>query len=187
MMILLPNKRYQIIYADPPWKYNDAVGHGAASKHYSVLSLEEIKALDVVSIADKNCYLFCWCTGPKMSWGIDVIKAWGFKYLTIPFVWIKMTNDMKRVREDGIGRYTLNNAEYVLLGRRGEYRRKSTKIKQVIMAPKVQHSRKPSEVRTRIVELIGDYPRIELFAREKVKGWDYWGNEIKFKRKKNDT
>lgn len=181
------DKKYQIIYADPPWKYSDSrnyktknnpTGAGGASKHYKVMTLEEIKNLSVQNISADDCFLFMWCTGPKMDWGIDVIKAWGFQFVTIPFVWIKMKNDMSEPRADGIGCYTLNNAEYILLGRKGKYTRNSTKVKQIIMTPKYEHSEKPDEARNRIVELIGDLPRIELFARKKVSGWDCWGNEV---------
>ena len=133
--------------------------------------------MPISDISAENCFLFLWCTGPKMDWGTKVVKAWGFRFVTIPFVWIKITKD-GRIREDGIGSYTLNNAEYVLLGRKGKYRRNSTKVKQIILSPKTRHSEKPDEVRRRIVELIGDIPRIELFARKKVDGWDSSGDEI---------
>jgi site-specific DNA-methyltransferase (adenine-specific) len=181
------DKKYKIIYADPPWKYGDArnyptknnpTGAGGAVKHYEVMSLEELRILPVQSIADEDCALFMWATGPKMDWAVDVIKAWGFRFVTIPFVWIKVKNDYSDVRKDGIGSYTLNNAEYILLGKKGAYWRESTTVKQVGMYPKLKHSEKPKEFREAIVSLLGDVSRIELFARQKVKGWDYWGNEI---------
>jgi len=182
----LPNKKYNIIYADPAWKYNDKRngegknnpnGAGGALKHYKCMDIEEIKSLRVPEITDENCMLFLWATSPFMKAAIEVIESWGFKFITIPFVWIKMRNDMSEPRKDGIGNYTLNNAEYVLLGRKGKYWRNSTKVKQILLNPKMGHSKKPEEIRKRIEELCGDLPRIELFARDKAEGWDVWGNE----------
>jgi len=189
-------KKYQIIYADPPWNYqdkrntpgkNNPSGAGGASKHYKTTPIEELKKLGVAGVADKNCIIFMWATSPFMKEAIELIEAWGFKYKTIPFVWIKMKNDMSEPRKDGIGNYTPNNAEYVLLGRKGKYWRNSTKVKQIVMTPKTKHSRKPAQVRRAIVELVGDIPRIELFARPRERdmfgdseydGWDVWGNEV---------
>jgi site-specific DNA-methyltransferase (adenine-specific) len=142
------------------------------------MTLEEIKALDVPSMCADDCALFLWATGPKMDWAVEVVSAWGFRFVTVPFVWIKVTNDYSDFRRDGIGSYTLNNAEYVLLGKRGRYWRDSTCVKQVVCHPKMAHSRKPDCVRESIVELLGDVPRIELFARERVCGWDAWGLEV---------
>ena len=89
-----------------------------------------------------------------------------------------MKNDMSAVRGDGLGKYTISNAEYCLIARKGKYWRNSKKIKQIIQAPKAYHSKKPDEIKNRIVELCGDLPRIELFARQKTEGWDVWGNEV---------
>ena len=181
-------KKYQIIYADPPWDYqdkrnkpckNNPTGAGGASKHYSTIPIQELKALPVKDISAENCMLFMWATAPFMKEAIELIESWGFKYRTMPFVWIKMKNDMSDFRLDGIGSYTLNNAEFILLGRKGKYWRDSTKVKQIIFTPKLAHSEKPKQVRNRITELMGDLPRIELFARQKTEGWDVWGNEVK--------
>lgn len=179
--------KYQVILADPPWSYNDKrnsagknnpTGAGGALKHYKCMDIKDIKSLRIKDITDENCMLFMWATSPFMKEAIEVIESWGFKFITIPFVWVKMRNDMSEPRKDGIGNYTLNNAEYVLLGRKGKYWRNSTKVKQILQHPKLKHSEKPSEIRRRIEELCGEVPRIELFAREKVEGWDCWGNEV---------
>lgn len=185
----LPNKKYNIIYADPPWKYadsrdyaikNNPTGAGGAVKHYPVMTLEEIKNIPVIDIVNKkSCFLFLWCTGPKMDWGIEVLKSWGFRYVTIPFVWIKTKNNSNDIRYDGIGCYTNNNAEYCLLGRIGKYQRANTGVRQILLHRKLKHSQKPDEIRNRIIRLIGDLPRIELFARNKFHKWDFWGNGIK--------
>lgn len=183
----MSDKKYNIILADPPWKYrdkrdnagkNNPTGAGGATKHYNCMDIEDIKSLDVKNICEDNCYLFLWVTSPFMKKGLEVLESWGFTFITIPFVWIKMRNDMSEPRKDGIGNYTLNNAEYILLGRKGKYWRNSTKVKQVLLHPKLKHSEKPEEIKNRILELCGDLPRIELFSRKKTNGWDVWGNEI---------
>jgi len=176
-------KKYQIIYADPPWNYGNTKNYdgqfwGIADKHYSVMKLNDINKLPIKEIADNNCYLFLWITSPFLEKGFEVIKYWGFKYATVGFVWIKMKNDMSEIRKDGLGKYTISNAEYCLIARNGKYWRQSKNIQQIIQAPKTKHSEKPPEVRKRIVKLCGDLPRIELFAREKTIGWDVWGNEV---------
>jgi len=101
------------------------------------------------------------------------MERWGFKYKVVAFVWSK-TN-----REMGLGHYTRTNHEFVLLGTKGSLERKSNKVKQWLKAPTTIHSKKPNEVRERIIQLYGDLQRIELFARTKVHGWDVWGNDEK--------
>lgn len=184
----LPNKRYKVIYADPPWEYDDKrnnagknnpTGAGGAIKHYPLMSIKDICNLPIKDLAEDDCMLFLWVTSPMMKKAFKVIESWGFKYCTIVFVWIKMKNDFSDYRKDGIGNYTLSNAEYVLLARKGKYWRDSTKVKQIILQPKPKvHSKKPEEVRKRIEELCGDVSRIELFARTRKDGWDAWGNEV---------
>lgn len=179
----LPNKRYKIIYADPPWDYGNTKNlngefWGIAERHYQVMKISEIKKMDIGSICDDNCYLFLWVTSPFLEKGFEVIKSWGFKYATVGFVWIKMRNDMSEVRKDGLGKYTISNAEYCLISRKGKYWRNKRNIHQIILYPKMKHSQKPPIVRDRIVELCGNLPRIELFARERVEGWDAWGLEV---------
>ena len=182
-MIPFPDKKYNVIYADPPWDYGNTKNlngqfWGMADKHYQVMKLEEIKALPIHKITDDNCYLFLWTTSPFMEKSFEVIKAWGFKYATIGFVWIKMKNDMSEVRGDGLGKYTISNAEYCLIARKGKYWREAKNVKQVITTPKYKHSEKPNETKKRIIQLCGDVSRIELFARQETEGWDVWGNEI---------
>ena len=178
-----PDKKYRIIYTDPPWDYGNTKNHdghfwGIADRHYDVMKLSDIKNLPVKHIADDNCYLFMWITSPFLEQGFDIIKSWGFKYATVGFVWVKMKNDMNGIRGDGLGKYTISNAEYCLIARNGKYWRESRRVKQVILAPKQEHSKKPDETRERIVQLCGNLPRIELFARQRTEGWDCWGNEL---------
>ena len=181
-----PNKKYNIIYADPPWRYNDTRsgagfknpnGAGGADKHYPTMTLEDICAMPVKDITDDSCMLFLWCTSSLLDYGFEVIKHWGFTYKTMGFVWVKMTKDYSKPYS-GMGHYTNQNAEFCLLGLKGKYWRNARNIKQIIQMPRDKHSKKPIEIRERIVNLCGDLPRIELFAREKIKGWDCWGNEV---------
>ncbi len=177
------DKKYNIIYADPPWDYGNTKNLngkfcGIADRHYNVMKFQDICCLSVQNIAASDCYLFLWVTSPFFEKSFTVIKSWGFKYATVGFVWIKMKNDMSCVREDGLGKYTISNAEYCLIARKGKYWRESRDIKQVIQYPKTAHSSKPPEIRERIVSLCGDLPRIELFARDLCPGWDSIGNEI---------
>lgn len=174
-------KKYQIIYADPPWTYKKSGGiksaRGLAKNHYNTMDIEDIKNLNVQSIADKNCYLFLWVTGPCIQEGLNVLKAWGFELFTVAFTWVK-----KNKKSDslfwGMGNSTRANAEYVLLGRKGKLDRVARNIHSVVMSKIEAHSKKPDEVRKRIELLYGDLSRIELFARQKINGWDSWGNEV---------
>jgi site-specific DNA-methyltransferase (adenine-specific) len=144
---------------------------------YDVMDLSDICALPIADIADKNCVLFCWTTYPKLQEGLDVIKAWGFKYKTVAFTWVK-NNPSGVGFHFGLGYWTRQNPEICLLATRGKPKRINNKIPNLIIYPRGEHSRKPDEVRERIVSLMGDLPRIELFARRRALGWDAWGNEI---------
>lgn len=181
-----PDKTYNIIYADPPWSYRQKGGprgkRGAASAHYDTMTTEEICALPVKNMCGGG-YAVCllWATFPNIREALRVMEAWGFEYRTAAFVWIKK-NRKNGGNFWGMGAYTRANEEVCLLGTTpGTKARqvvKSHGVQQVIEAPVERHSRKPAEVRERIVRLLGDVPRIELFARERVPGWDAWGNEV---------
>lgn len=182
MDIELPNKKYQIIYADPPWNYKDKRDKhprlcGGASAHYNTMTIEDIKGLPVATIADENCMLFLWATFPNLQEALDVIKAWGFKYKTLGFSWIK-TNKKDGNPFFGIGYYTKSNCEICLIGVKGKPIKISNYVSSVLIAPREEHSKKPDIVHAKIVEFCGDIPRIELFARQRASGWDAWGNEV---------
>lgn len=173
-------KKYQIIYADPPWQYcvRSEKGYGrSAERHYPTMSVDELSKLPVKELADGNCALFLWVTFPVLNRIYDLISAWGFEYKTVAFVWVKQNRKNSSLFW-GLGSWTRSNAEICLLAIKGQPKRISAKIHQVIISHIREHSRKPDEVRERIVELMGDLPRIELFARQKVPGWDCWVNEI---------
>jgi len=189
------DKKYKVIYADPPWQYNSrmAPGKGArlssAEDYYETMSLEEICGLQggIYDIADKNCVLFLWTTFPKMFDARSVISSWGFTYKTVAFVWVKRNKIFVPERAElhggiddfmGQGRWTRQNAEICLLCTKGKPKRESAKVRQIIYSPIREHSQKPDETRNRIVDLIGDVPRIELFARQEFNGWDCWGDEV---------
>jgi len=171
-------KKYQIIYADPPWSYRDKAraGKRGAEYKYPCMSVEQIKALPVNALAAADCALFLWVTFPMLSEGLEVIQAWGFIYKTVAFTWVKTTRNGKLFW--GMGNLPFSNAEVCLLGVKGHPTRISTAVHSVIMATVREHSQKPDETRGRIVQLMGDLPRIELFARKKVPGWDAIGNDI---------
>ena len=177
-MIFNTDKKYQIIYADPPWNYSNKVSNGAATNHYATMKLKDIQALPVKSLADDDCILFMWCTFPMLQEAIEVFRHWGFKYKTIGFNWIKTNKKQTDTFFFGCGNYTRANAEICLIGIKGKPKRIKANVSQLIIEPIQKHSKKPDVVRDRIVELMGDLPRIELFARNYTDGWDVWGNEV---------
>jgi len=178
-MIPFPDKKYNIIYADPCWSYRDKAlaGNRGAGCKYQVQSKEWIDNLPVKTIAKDNCALFLWVTMPKLNECWELIDKWGFNYKTVAFTWVKK-NKISNSFFWGMGRWTRANAELCLLATRGKPKRISAKVHSVVNTRIEEHSKKPQEVRNRIVQLMGDLPRIELFARQKTEGWDVWGNEV---------
>lgn len=178
--IYTTDKKYNVIYADPPWKYKTwTEGGGTAEKHYPTMKLDDIiKMKDTIEkISDNNCILFLWVTFPCLLEGLKVMKEWGFTYKTCGFNWVKR-NKKSNTFFFGMGYWTRANSELCLIGTKGTIKRKSNKVFQIIDTPIEEHSKKPDIVRDRIVELVGDIPRIELFARQTADGWDCWGNEL---------
>jgi site-specific DNA-methyltransferase (adenine-specific) len=172
----LPNKKYQIILADPPWQYQDKNCNGACAGHYSTMSIKEICALPIKELADKDCVLFLWATYPMLPEALQVIKAWGFKYKTIAFQWVKK-NRTGQGYFYGLGRWTRGNTEPCLLAVKGLPSRINNAVFQIIEAPIRGHSQKPIVQYSLIESLIGKLPRVELFARASWVGWDVWGNQ----------
>ena len=178
--IYTTDKKYNVIYADPPWKYKTwTEGGGTAEKHYPTMKLDDIiKMKDTIEkISDNNCILFLWVTFPCLLEGLKVMKEWGFTYKTCGFNWVKR-NKKSNTFFFGMGYWTRANSELCLIGTKGTIKRKSNKVFQIVDTPIEEHSKKPDGVRDRIVELVGDIPRIELFARQTANNWDCWGNEI---------
>jgi len=168
-------KKYKIIYADPPWRYWEG-GDKNQSKHYGTMDLDGIKALPIKDLADEDCVLFIWVTFPLLDKSFEVIEAWGFSYSTVGFTWVKRNKDSAGFFF-GCGGWTRANAELCLIATIGHPKRKRADVSQIISSKIREHSRKPDETRERIVQLMGDVPRIELFARQRFEGWDVWGNE----------
>ena len=152
---------------------------GTAEKHYKVMEIKDIVEMKnvITRISDKDCILFLWVTFPCLLDGLKVIKEWGFTYKTCGFTWVKR-NKKSDTWFFGLGHWTRANPEICLLGTKGKISRVSNKVSQVVDTHIEEHSKKPAIVRERIVELVGDLPRIELFARQEVDGWDAWENEV---------
>lgn len=173
--------KYGIVYADPSWSYYEG-GYKNQSQHYKTMTIDEIKEYKiedgrtVKEIAGENCILFMWVTFPILPEVFSVMEAWGFKYSTVGFTWVKKNKNGKGFFF-GLGNWTRSNAELCLIGTKGSVERQSASISQIIYEPVQEHSRKPAIVREKIVQLVGELPRIELFARTKAKGWDASGNE----------
>lgn len=177
--------RFSVIYADPPWGYKDDGQHasstlrGAAANQYPTLSNDAIAALPVHLMADPaGCVLFMWATNPLLPEAFAAIKGWGFTYKTVAFDWVKLTARDEGKPFFGLGRWTRGNTEKCLLAVRGKPTRASAAVSQLLVSPKLAHSAKPPEARSKIVELCGDVPRAELFAREYADGWDATGLDL---------
>lgn len=174
-------KKYQIIYADPPWNYPKTGGiknsRGMAKQFYPTMTLSELELLSVDEITDTNCVLFLWTTYPQLPNALKLIRAWGFEYFGLGFEWIKRNPNTGK-DAFGMGYWTRANPEPCLLATRGKPKPLSHSVRQLTYAPLGEHSAKPQVIRDKIIELCGDLPRIELFAREKPDGWDVWGNEV---------
>lgn len=167
-----------MIYADPPWSYNDKRCSGNAADHYPTMRLSDICALPVADIAADDCVLFLWATYPMLREALTVIEAWGFEYKSIGFQWVKQ-NRSGNGYFFGLGRWTRGNTEPCLIATKGKPHRISASVGQLILSPIREHSQKPDIVREKIVELMGgDQSYIELFARTTAPGWASWGNEV---------
>lgn len=175
------DKKYNIIYADPPWEYKESgSGSRVVKAHYATMTIEEIKQMPIEKISDEKSILFMWVTFPRLEQGMEVIKAWGYQYYGLGFDWVKTSRNGNP--SWGMGYYTRQNTEICLIGVKKD---KSKRIKplvrnilSVIHSERREHSRKPDEIRDKIVQICGDLPRIELFARQHADGWDCWGNEV---------
>lgn len=174
--------KYNILLLDPPWSYDDkcTAGNRGADFKYRTMSTRDLSFLRVGDLAEDNAALFLWATGPFLPDAIKLIRCWGFQYKGVAFNWIK-TNPKAGSLFMGMGSYTRSNAEYVLLGMKGKLARQSASVHSVVMNSILKpHSRKPQVVRDRIVELFGNLPRVEFFARkgDEDNGWVQTGLEM---------
>ena len=183
------SKKYEIIYADPAWSFGDRLrsskkkadgkmDYRELERHYDTMSIKEMCEIPVKNITAENSVLFMWTTDAHLEEAMKVINAWGFKYKTIGFVWNKKTNKGNQVCF--MGKWTMKGSEICLLATKGKAYSMIEKhnVRQLVEAERQKHSKKPDEVRNRIVELLGNRPRLEMFCRESKQGWDVWGNEV---------
>lgn len=177
-----PRKRFGAILADPPWRFEtwSPKGRGrSADRHYRTITTEQIASMDVQRIARRDCVLFMWVIWPMLYDALTVIDAWGFEYKTCAFAWMKQNR--RGELWTGTGYWTRANTEVCLLATRGIPSRKYRDVPQAILSERREHSRKPDCVHERIEQLVAG-PYIELFARQRRRGWSAWGDEIgKFK------
>lgn len=186
---VLPEEKYDVIYADPPWDYGGKMQYdrsviksenigfeknifiSAANFKYPTVKLKQLMELDIGSIAANDCILFMWTTGPQMANSIKLGEAWGFEYKTVAFVWDKQIHNP--------GHYTLSQTEFVLAFKRGKFPtpRGARNVRQLVSSKRGKHSEKPKEVIDRITKMFPKQKKIELFARKSFVGWDNWGLE----------
>jgi len=186
----LPKKKFDIIYADPPWHYNGKLQFDKSSKSkdqinlskkifistpgfiYPTMKTKDLMKIPINDIAADDSLLFMWTTNPHLAQAIELGQAWGFEYRTVAFIWDKMNHNP--------GKYTLSNCELVLLFKHGRIPmpRGARNIQQLIRSPRREHSQKPIEVKDAIKKMFPTQKRIELFAREKTRGWSTWGLDL---------
>lgn len=176
----LPTGPFDVIYADPPWDYKGQQQHsgpgsvpsGGSIRHYPLVRTERLKLLPVRYLAARDCLLFMWATSPHLDTAIELARAWGFRWITVGFVW-----DKGRLVA---GNYTMSQCELCCIFKRGRIPkpRGARNVRQLVTEPRREHSRKPDEVRRRIEAMFPDQRRVELFARERAPGWTPWGLEI---------
>jgi N6-adenosine-specific RNA methylase IME4 len=191
--LLLPAPRYGVILADPPWKFyawgqpnRKLMKSRIAEAYYPTMPTEDIAKLNVGSMAADDCALFMWACWPTLPDALELGRAWGFEYKTCAFTWAKMNPTMENkfsIPEDdanwffGMGYWTRANTEVCLLFTRGNPKRLENNVRQLIVSPIREHSRKPDQQYDYIERLVSG-PYLELFARRKRAGWYSWGNEI---------
>jgi N6-adenosine-specific RNA methylase IME4 len=182
----LPRNHYGAILADPPWEFNcwadSDKAHGTAKSHYSTMTTRQISRLPIEELAAKDCCLFIWICWPNLIESLGLMESWGFTYKTCAFSWIKGDASQVEFFHDeikpymGLGYWTRANSEVCLLGTRGKPKRLAADVRQAIITPRREHSRKPDGIHERIERLVAG-PYLELFARQRRPGWDVWGNE----------
>lgn len=189
LFVAFPDKRYDIVYVDPPWDYGGKMQYdktciksenidfekdifiSAANFKYPTVKLKDLKTLAVNTIIKDDSLLFMWTTGPQMANAIELGEAWGFEYKTVAFVWDKQVHNP--------GRYTLSQTEFVLVFKHGKFPspRGARNVRQLVSVHRGKHSEKPLEVIEGITQMFPSQDKIELFARKPYEGWDSWGLE----------
>lgn len=170
--------KFDVLYADPPWDYKGQTQHGGkgtsdtggAAKHYSTVTLADLKRLNVSDLAADNALMFMWSSSPHLDQALELMRAWQFEWLTVGFVW-----DKQRVNP---GFYTMSQCEVCLIGRKGELLEPAQTTHQLVHELRGEHSAKPETVRKRIEQMFPTHHKLELFARSAVPHWSVWGNEV---------
>jgi N6-adenosine-specific RNA methylase IME4 len=183
-------RRYTLVYADPPWNYNKKSGPNSTDFHYKTMEDDELALMPVRGMTHENSVIAMWATAPKFDVAKNLLTAWGYEFKTVFLTWVKVGAYAQRPIYGTSGSYTKPNCEYLLLGIRGNMQvtqRENYSVESVLETRRAQHSYKPACVRQLLVSVFGDRPRIELFARETEAGWDAWGDEVgKFDSRDDD-
>lgn len=206
-MIQLPEKQYDLLYVDPPWKYKNTVSNGAAENHYPTMELHEMMQMPINQICKPDCVMFMWHVSAMPLEALKLVESWGFKFKSMKaFTWVKLnkrfqrelkkkfcigTDEFNRLSEHEVlmllqkftkmngGNYTRANTEDVLVAIKGKgLERIDAAVKQIVFAPIGEPSEKPNIIRKEIERLYGDVDRIELFCRHSPEGWDTFGNQV---------
>lgn len=185
----LPQGPFGVILSDPPWRFrtwNEENQEKSASKHYDLMNLSDIKSLPVQSVAAPDCLLMMWAVQPMLDQALEVMSAWGFKYKTAG-AWAKQSSTGNKWAF-GTGYLLRCSAEFFLVGARGNPKSAVKNVRNLIVAPVREHSRKPDEMHDNLERMFPDVARLEMFARESRPGWTAWGNQTtKFNEPANDN
>lgn len=160
--------KFQVIYADPPWAYDNQATRAATDNHYPTMSLEELAELPIAKLAGENCRLYLWTTEGFLEASFDLMRAWGFEPKS-GMVWCK--------RQMGIGNYVRLAHEHLRIGVRGKTETRDKGVISWLQTDRTRHSAKPEDFR-RLIERLSPGPYLELFGRRTAHGWTVWGNEI---------
>ena len=170
--IEIPNDKYDLVYADPPWQYGNSMPnyYTEQANYYPLMSIDQICQMPIKEIINKDAVLFLWVTSPMLQDAFKVIEAWGFKYKT-SFVWDKIKHNM--------GHYSSVRHEFLLLAIRGSYPLHNLKLyDSVYSEDRTEHSKKPQFYYQMIEDIYCNAKKIELFSREKREGWYSYGNQL---------
>lgn len=181
----LPDKKYDVILMDPPWSYYGQQDKmGAAAKFYPTMSDDDLKDMDIRSILNPKSVVFMWATSPRLDFAIDLLRHWDLNYRGVAFTWVKTKKDgLTPIGAQGVRPSVVKPttefvivASPVLKGRPLPVADEG--VRHVVLAAKMEHSRKPDEIHRRIERLYPDAAKLEMFARRPMGGWDIWGNEV---------